>query len=78
MDDNAREYLTSLGYGEAFTHRLGHGIGLETHEQPYLRGGSRDMIQTGHAFSNEPGVYIEGQVRTKKGLESTGRLSVYL
>lgn len=66
MDDGARKYLTNLGYGKAFTHRLGHGIGLETHEQPYLRGGSKDIIQSGHAFSNEPGVYIEGQVRTQK------------
>lgn len=35
---------------------------MEVHEQPYLRGGSRDIIQTGHAFSDEPGVYIEGKV----------------
>lgn len=38
------------------------GIGLEGHEPPYLRGGSDDIIQSGHTFSNEPGVYIEGQV----------------
>ncbi|KAF7975300.1 hypothetical protein HWV62_10072 [Athelia sp. TMB] len=62
-DEAARGYLKTLGYAQYFTHRLGHGIGTETHEQPYLRGGSQDVIQTGHAFSNEPGVYIEGQVR---------------
>ncbi|KZP23639.1 peptidase M24 [Athelia psychrophila] len=62
VDETAREYLATLGYAQYFTHRLGHGIGTETHEQPYLRGGSQDVIQTGHAFSNEPGVYIEGQV----------------
>lgn len=39
------------------------GIGLEVHEQPYLQGGTHDIIQTGHTFSNEPGIYIEGQVR---------------
>lgn len=38
------------------------GIGLEVHEQPYLRGGSNDIISNGHTFSNEPGIYIEGKV----------------
>lgn len=38
------------------------GIGLEGHESPYLRGGSDDVILTGHSFSDEPGVYIEGKV----------------
>ena len=38
------------------------GIGLEGHEQPYLRGGTHDVIKTGHTFSDEPGVYIEGKV----------------
>ncbi len=41
------------------------GIGLEVHESPYLRGGSDDIILSGHAFSNEPGIYIEGKVRSK-------------
>ena len=40
------------------------GIGLEGHESPYLRGGSKDIILTGHTFSDEPGVYIEGEVRS--------------
>ncbi|KAF8894466.1 Creatinase/aminopeptidase [Infundibulicybe gibba] len=62
VDAAARAILRSWGYGAYFTHRLGHGIGLEVHEQPYLRGGSSDIIQIGHTFSNEPGVYIEGQV----------------
>ena len=38
------------------------GIGLEVHEAPYLRGGSSDIVQTGHTFSDEPGVYMEGKV----------------
>ena len=38
------------------------GIGLEVHESPYLRGGSNDVILTGNTFSDEPGVYIEGEV----------------
>ena len=38
------------------------GIGLEMHEEPYLRGGTDDIISPGHTFSDEPGVYIEGKV----------------
>jgi Xaa-Pro aminopeptidase len=38
------------------------GIGLEVHEEPYLRGGSDTVIQSGHTFSNEPGIYVEGEV----------------
>ncbi|KAF5358504.1 hypothetical protein D9756_001695 [Leucocoprinus leucothites] len=61
VDKTARAaFLDDLsGY---FTHRLGHGIGLEGHEQPYLNGGSKAVLQHGHAFSIEPGIYIEGEV----------------
>ncbi|EGN96078.1 hypothetical protein SERLA73DRAFT_76078 [Serpula lacrymans var. lacrymans S7.3] len=62
VDASARSSLRIRGVEQFFTHRLGHGIGLEGHETPYLRGGSNDIIQTGHTFSNEPGVYIEGKV----------------
>jgi len=62
VDEAARAVITEAGYGRYFTHRLGHGIGLEGHEAPYLRGGSDDVIRPGHSFSNEPGVYIEGKV----------------
>ncbi|KIP08153.1 hypothetical protein PHLGIDRAFT_104720 [Phlebiopsis gigantea 11061_1 CR5-6] len=62
VDRAARVTIETGGYGEYFTHRLGHGIGLEGHESPYLRGGSDDIILTGHSFSDEPGVYIEGKV----------------
>ncbi|KAG2149388.1 peptidase M24, structural domain-containing protein [Suillus clintonianus] len=62
VDKVARDWLDGRGYHGYFTHRLGHGIGLEDHEAPYLRGGTDDIIQTGNAFSNEPGVYIEGKV----------------
>ncbi|KAF8654240.1 hypothetical protein AX16_003761 [Volvariella volvacea WC 439] len=62
VDEAARGYLGKLGYAEYFTHRLGHGIGLEVHEQPYLRGGSNDTILPGHTFSDEPGIYIENKV----------------
>ncbi|KLO14165.1 Creatinase/aminopeptidase [Schizopora paradoxa] len=62
VDDAARHVIARSGNGKYFTHRLGHGIGLEGHEDPYLRGGSADLIRPGHAFSNEPGIYIEGDV----------------
>ncbi|KAG1819572.1 peptidase M24, structural domain-containing protein [Suillus subaureus] len=62
VDKAARDWLDGRGYKGYFTHRLGHGIGLEDHEAPYLRGGTDDTIRTGNAFSNEPGIYIEGKV----------------
>ncbi|RDB21302.1 putative peptidase C18A7.01 [Hypsizygus marmoreus] len=62
VDAASRTYLALAGYASYFTHRLGHGIGLEVHEEPYLRGGSNTSIKIGHTFSNEPGVYIENEV----------------
>jgi len=62
VDKVARVVLEAAGYGQYFTHRLGHGIGLEGHESPYLRGGNDAIISVGNTFSNEPGIYIEGQV----------------
>ncbi|KAI0647213.1 peptidase M24 [Trametes meyenii] len=62
VDRAARKVIAEAGYGKYFTHRLGHGIGLETHESPYLVGGSEDVILTGHTFSDEPGIYIEGEI----------------
>jgi Xaa-Pro aminopeptidase len=62
VDAAARSTIAAAGYGRYFTHRLGHGIGLETHESPYLVGGSAAVLASGHTFSDEPGVYIEGKV----------------
>ena len=62
VDEAARLVLKRNGLDEYFTHRLGHGIGLQVHESPYLRGGSEDILLTGHTFSDEPGVYIDGEV----------------
>ncbi|KAF8078097.1 Creatinase/aminopeptidase [Lyophyllum atratum] len=62
VDEAARARLTAGGYASYFTHRLGHGIGLEVHEEPYLRGGSNTLIKSGHTFSDEPGIYIEGKI----------------
>ena len=61
VDDAARRVLTDAGFGpdyKFFTHRLGHGIGLDGHEQPYLVRGSRTNLQLGMTFSNEPGIYV--------------------
>jgi len=61
-DQAARAVLKPYGWEKYFTHRLGHGIGLQMHESPYLRGGSDDIILNGHTFSDEPGVYIADEV----------------
>jgi len=58
----ARAVLKPYGWEKYFIHRLGHGIGLQMHESPYLRGGSDDIILTGHTFSDEPGVYIPDEI----------------
>jgi Xaa-Pro aminopeptidase len=64
VDDAARAVVTSAGYGpdyKFFTHRLGHGIGLDGHEHPYLVRGSKTTLEAGMTFSNEPGIYIPGE-----------------
>ena len=60
-DAIAREYLASQGYGELFTHSLGHGIGLNVHEFPSLRPNSDVVLTDGMVFSDEPGVYLAGK-----------------
>ncbi|EJD53292.1 Creatinase/aminopeptidase [Auricularia subglabra TFB-10046 SS5] len=62
VDKRARTIINATGYGKYFTHRLGHGIGLEVHEDPYLRGNNEVKIAVGNAFSDEPGIYIDGKV----------------
>jgi len=57
VDAAAREPITAAGYGEYFVHRTGHGIGLETHEDPYIVAGNTEQLRPGHAFSVEPGIY---------------------
>lgn len=61
VDAAARDVLTEAGYGEYFIHRTGHGIGLETHEEPYIVTGNSEPLRTGMAFSVEPGVYLPGR-----------------
>ena len=64
VDDAARKVVTDGGFGpdyKFFTHRLGHGIGLDGHEHPYLVRGSKTVLEAGMTFSNEPGIYIPGE-----------------
>jgi Xaa-Pro dipeptidase len=64
VDDAARAVITAAGYGpdyKFFTHRLGHGIGLDGHEHPYLVRGSKTVLEPGMTFSNEPGIYVPGE-----------------
>jgi len=63
-DGVARKVITDAGYGpdfRTFTHRLGHGIGMEVHEWPYLVRGSQIVLQPGMTFSDEPGIYQVGK-----------------
>jgi Xaa-Pro aminopeptidase len=61
LDKVARDHITAAGYGDAFLHRLGHGIGLDGHETPYLVHGNATKIEPGMAFSDEPGIYLAGK-----------------
>jgi Xaa-Pro aminopeptidase len=61
VDRAARAVIDEAGYGDRFLHRTGHGIGLETHEDPYIVRGNETRLQEGMTFSIEPGVYVEGR-----------------
>ncbi len=61
VDRITRKVIADAGYGEQFIHRTGHGIGLFEHEDPYIVEGNATVLQPGHAFSIEPGIYIEGR-----------------
>ncbi len=58
IDAVARDIITDAGYGEAFLHRTGHGIGMETHEEPYIVASNLAPLVAGNAFSVEPGIYV--------------------
>ena len=61
IDKAARDLIAAEGYGKAFIHRVGHGLGLEVHEEPYLVAGNRLPLEAGMVFSDEPGIYLEGR-----------------
>ncbi len=76
VDAAARKVITDAGYGpdyKYFTHRLGHGIGLDMHEWPYLVKGNTTILKPGHTFSDEPGIYIPNEfgVRTEDDIVIT-------
>lgn len=61
VDAVARSVMAEHGLAQYFIHRTGHGIGLETHEDPYIVAGNTTLVQPGHAFSIEPGFYVPGR-----------------
>ena len=61
IDAAARDILADAGLGEYFIHRIGHGIGVETHEEPYIMAGNVDPVEPGMVFSVEPGFYVPGR-----------------
>jgi Xaa-Pro aminopeptidase len=61
IDAVARQVITDAGWGEHFIHRTGHGIGLDTHEAPYIVAGNDLPLEPGMAFSVEPGIYLAGR-----------------
>lgn len=58
VDKAARDVIEAAGYGEAFIHRVGHGLGLDVHEDPYLVAGNKEPLLPGMVFSDEPGIYL--------------------
>jgi Xaa-Pro dipeptidase len=61
VDKAARAVIEHAGYGVYFTHRTGHGIGMEGHEEPYMRGDNMHMLYPGMAYTVEPGIYLPGR-----------------
>lgn len=61
LDDAARKVIADAGYGDYFVHRLGHGMGIEGHEPPYISASSQSVLDENMVFSIEPGIYLPGR-----------------
>jgi len=61
VDFAAREVIEKAGYGKYFTHRLGHGLGLQVHEEPYIVKGNKQPLMSGNVHTDEPGIYQPGK-----------------
>lgn len=61
IDALCRDYITEAGYGEYFSHRTGHGIGLEVHEEPYIVKNNQSKLEPNMTFTIEPGIYLAGK-----------------
>jgi len=62
IDVAARKVIEDAGYGEYFIHRLGHGLGMEIHEHPYMVRNNKDLLEPNMVFTDEPGIYIVGEI----------------
>ena len=60
VDRAARQVIIDAGYGDYFTHRTGHGLGLDIHEPPFMRAGNSQILEPGMVYTVEPGIYIPG------------------
>jgi len=61
VDQAARQVIEDAGYGRYFTHRTGHGIGMECHEDPYIRGDNEQVLEAKMTYTVEPGIYLPGR-----------------
>jgi Xaa-Pro dipeptidase len=61
VDKATRDVITKAGYGVYFTHRTGHGVGMEGHEEPYMRADNLQQLEQGMVFTVEPGIYLPGR-----------------
>ena len=60
IDGTARRVIEKAGYGRFFTHRTGHGLGLDVHEEPYIGPDGEVVLENGMTFTIEPGIYVPG------------------
>jgi Xaa-Pro aminopeptidase len=58
VDAAARDHIRECGYGDYFGHGLGHGVGLNVHEDPFVNADNKDILQEGMVFTIEPGIYV--------------------